>query len=171
VARSEPIEPIEIFRAGSQVVMVRLVQALLVLIATPGLLWAAWARVAIPDPTLAPLARYALVAVIVGIAAAASIGIWVYGWCGVTSATWDPRARACHITLAGLFVPTRLTLAACERGRYHAGTEPRLWIRGERPLVQRPRPRPRLPADLGRAGRVPPPRWGLSRSALSSTNR
>ncbi|HEY0036497.1 MAG TPA: hypothetical protein VGB66_07395, partial [Longimicrobium sp.] len=91
------------------------------LIATPGLLWAAWALVAFPDPSISPLARFALVAAILAMAAAASIGMWVYGRCYVIRATWDPLTGACQITLAGLFIPTRLTVAAGTRGRYHAG--------------------------------------------------
>jgi hypothetical protein len=118
---AEPTEPVEIFRAGTQALMVRFVQALLVLIATPGLLWAAWALLTIPDPSLSPAARYALVAGVLAFAAATSLGMVVYGWCYVMSATWDPRAGACHLKLAGLFIPIRLTITDAEGGRYHAG--------------------------------------------------
>jgi hypothetical protein len=145
-------EPIEIFRAGSQAVMVRFVQGLLVLVFTPGLLWGAWALAVVSDPSLSPLARYALVAGALALAAASSIGMVVYGWCYVTSATWDPRAGACHITLAGLFVPARLTVAAGERGRYHAGRSNAAEIQVNAPWYSVRIPGRRLPLILDLQG-------------------
>lgn len=119
---TEPTEPVEIFRAGSQGVMVRVVQAALVLIATPALVWGAWWLWASPpDGSMPASTQYAVAVFLLLLSLGTSVGMIVYGWCYIMSATWDPAAGACHLTLAGLFLPTRLTVTRAELGRFHEG--------------------------------------------------
>lgn len=118
-----------IYSAGSQGWKVRLVQAIVVLIA-PVALWGGWeiARTYGLHPSeggeLAPLPlRLAIGGFVALIGVGAVVGMWIYGRCYVMRAEVDEARGVLSITLAGFPIPLRREIAITdiEGSRWHAG--------------------------------------------------
>ena len=121
------MEPI--YLAGGQAWKVRLVQCITVAL-SPVALWAGWeiTRSYGLHPTeggeLAPLPlRLVLGGFVAMLGAGFLLGIWVYGRCYVLEAAVDETRGVLGITLAGLFLRSRMEvpLDAVESSAFHEG--------------------------------------------------